>query len=310
MPFFLRLRSLAESCGNWRNPIGNFDIDGRIPLNTRNPTTQRCQDNGFPLPPDLSSETFAALSMLPADSPPRSQLHLIWRTTVVAFPDPSANQDAQLVKDSCCAETFLRTPKSTDLQSPHVARRVALSFQRLRIPRVFSYLGPSPKLKTMRRSGAPVSAANSSFRWDAQLNSLRGVRSFYRSFASSIRPYFSLREIKKTRPIAILECAILQRSALFKPDDTYRPCASCVRKDCFYFGGPIDWISPVITNVIKSLSLAGNEDCRCPNFIDSSAALKIINLDPPTWGNSHRSPTFLPVCVTCTIWSFTNSARL
>ena len=166
---------------------------------SRSPNGDRKTEPPHPPPPTpahtLSTETVAAPSRLTTDFAPQSHLHMLWRSTVVAFSDPSVTQASHLVGASRRGGTFLRTLQATDLKSSHASRRVAMSRQRLRLNRVFSSLGPAAKLKTFRHAGTPVSDVNSFFRCAAQLEAIRGVRLRYRPFASAIRPYFSFCEL-------------------------------------------------------------------------------------------------------------------
>ena len=214
----------------------------------------------------MALATHSQLSTLGADFSPQSQLDVAWRATALAFSGPPSSAAPRLEGASQCAETFLRTIKAVGLKSPHAARRVALSCERLRLPRVFSKMGPSAKLKILRKAGTPLSTVNSFFRSASQLNTLRGVRLCYSSFASAVRLYFSFCEIKSIRPFPVRESTVLQWSSLFKPGNTYSSYVNYLRKACFYLGEPIDWLTPAVTNVIKSLRLAGKTTFRFPNF--------------------------------------------
>ena len=126
------------------------------------------------MPSTLALATHSQLSTLGADFSPQSQLNIVWRATAQAFSGPSRSAAPRLQVASQCAETFLRALKAAGLKSPRAARRVSLSCERLRLPRVFSKMGPSAKLKILRKAGTPLSTVNSFFRSASQLNTLRG----------------------------------------------------------------------------------------------------------------------------------------
>ena len=83
----------------------------------------------------------------------------------------------------------------------------------------------------------PFSTLNSFFRCAAHLNTLRGVRLCYPSFASAIPLYFSFCGIGHTRPFPVRESVALQRIALFKHGATCRSYVNFLRKACYYLGG-------------------------------------------------------------------------
>ena len=224
----------------WRSLIENFNLDERFPLVTWIPVAQWCLGHNHTSPPTLALATAGALTLTATDFSPQSQLHLLWRTSVIAFADHSPATTARLTGSSRCAEDFRRHLKATDLKSSHSAKRIRISCERLRLERTFLTLCPSAKLQALRQAGAPLSAVNAFFRHTSQFHALRGVRLCYRSFASGIRLYFSFCELKNVRPSPVRECVVLQRSALFKPRDTFRSYVNFLRKACFYIGGPTD----------------------------------------------------------------------
>ena len=167
--------------------IGNFNLDERFPLSTWIPVIQWCLDHNHTSPPTLALATVGTLTLTATDFSPQSQLRLLWRTSVIAFADPSPATSAQLTGPSSCSESFLRNLKATDLESPHASKRIKLSFEIIRLKMTFLTLGPSAKLKALRQAGTPLSAVNAFFRHTSQFHSLRGVRLCYRSFSSGIR---------------------------------------------------------------------------------------------------------------------------
>ena len=149
--------------GTCRSFLRTFDLGELYPLQSWIPRIRWCVNNGFPFPPDLSR---AAVAPLPRNSPdfsPQPQLRLLWRSSVVARPDPSAETTAQLTGASSCAETFLQTLKATDVRPSQAAKMVTLSWKRIRLTRTFRHMGPSAKLKAPRKEGTPLSAANAFF---------------------------------------------------------------------------------------------------------------------------------------------------
>ena len=138
------------------------------------------------------------------------------------------------------------------------------------------------KDKILRKAGTPLTTANSFFRCADQLNSIRGVSHNYRSFCSAIRLYFSFCEVKNARTSTVREQVVLQRSSLFKHGATYGSYINFLRKAFFYLGDPTDWLTPAVTNIVKSSRLAGKTNFRFPNPPSISSALKIIRRE------SHR----------------------
>ena len=137
----------------WRSFLGNFDLDELYPLQSWIPLIQWCADIGFPFPPDLARETLDTLSITSPDFSPQSQLRQLWRSSAIAFADTSPATTAQLTGASCCAGTFLKTLKATDLRPSQSSQRVTLSCERLRLTKPFTTWDQHP---SSRHSGRRV----------------------------------------------------------------------------------------------------------------------------------------------------------
>ena len=207
----------------WRSFLEGFDLDELYPLQTWIPLTQWCVGNGFPFPPDLARAAVSALSHTSPNFSPQTQLHLLWRSSIIDFADPSPETTAHLTGASSCAETFSGTLKATDIRPSQAAKRFMLSCEKLRLTRTFRNMGPSARLKAIRKAGTPLFAANSFFRRSAQFSTLRGVRLCCRSFSSGIILYFSFCELKNVRPSPVREGVVIQRVAIFNHGDAFPP---------------------------------------------------------------------------------------
>ena len=147
----------------WRRFLENFDLDVLYPLQTWIPIAQWCVGDGFPFPPDLARATVATLSRTSPIFSPKSQLHILWRSSIIAFSDHSHATTDPLTGASSCAEPFLETLKATDLRPSQAAKWVALSFERLRPTRTLRNMGTAENLKAPREAGTPLSAADTFF---------------------------------------------------------------------------------------------------------------------------------------------------
>ena len=89
-----------------RSFIGNPILDGRFPLPDWIPIAQWRVVQCYTLPPDIALATVAALSRTSSEFSLHPQLHLLWRSSIVAFSDHPPATTAQLTGESRCADTF------------------------------------------------------------------------------------------------------------------------------------------------------------------------------------------------------------
>ena len=148
-----------------------------------------------------------------------------------------------------------------------------------KLPKDFDKLGPSAQLNILRRSKIPKYKVGRFFRTASQSIALTGIQRAFTSFAAGIRCCYSFCELRGDPPFPSRGRVIIERSAIFRPRQTYFNYVGYVRKSCHYLELPLTWETPEVKNCIAALKLQGGGEFRFPNSIRSEIISKIIARD-------------------------------
>ena len=212
----LVLYAPPADCGHWGNLFENRDVGERLLPPTWVPPIQWRQVDGFSSRPPYLMRALPLYLNFPRPS------RLSRSSACFGVPQWWLSQTPRMRRIPSCPELLgalklSAAPSKRTTSNPPISAQGSLIVSAVTTPSGFSPREHAAKLVTLRKEGAPVSAVKSFFRCASQLNTPRGVRLCYPSFSSEIRLYFIFCELKNTRPPPPRECAVLKRSAIFKP---------------------------------------------------------------------------------------------
>ena len=140
---------------------------------------------------------------------------------------------------------------------------------------------PCDRIKLLRATRVPQDKILQYCTSGMRRNAIRPIQISLPCFASAVRCFFSFCELISAPAFPVSERKALLWSAIFNAGRTYGNYLNFIRKACFYLSLPTDWYTPAVVNASKGLTAAGKGKFRCPNFIRSEIALKVISAESP-----------------------------
>ena len=262
----------------WRTTIERFNLDDEMQLKDWIEVIDTFVKLGWGSPQKLS--LIPATQLRPAVEwhPKALQATQLWTASTLLFADLSSASFHVLKGASENAEKFLQRVKSTTLCSKASRSDVKAALNRSKISKLpvnFDKLGPSAKLKVLRKANLPQYKVNRFFRTASQSIALTGIQRCFKSFASGIRCYFSFCELRGNPPFPVRERVVIEWSSIFKPSPTYSNYVGYLRKACHFSQQPLTWDTAAVRNLVAALKLEGSGKFRFPNFIRSDFIAKI-----------------------------------
>ena len=254
---------------NWRTLIERFALDEVANLRDWIPTVQRCVNQQLTDPQVLAAASQSQLNTLLAGASVASNARKLWRAAVVAFADPPSGDLETMLMPNPDADSLLRAIRGTSFTVCGAANAVTEACQRLKVKTTFLSLGPSAKMKLLRKNCVSQKTMDSFFKKKSQHIALTGVRKTLPSFASGVRSYFSFCELKRVRPFPVKESTVIQWSSLFRSGGAFSNYVGYLKKACFFLNTSVSWDTPAVRNIVKALKLSAKSNLRFPNFLTS-----------------------------------------
>ena len=146
----------------------------------------------------------------------------------------------------------------------------------MRHPDNFSKLTPMAKTDALRMSGESPHLRTEFLANGAKLNILRTVRGCLRSVASGINNYIRFFTMADSTPFPPSSGTVRRWSTTFNRGETFGRYINHVRKAAILLGRDDAWLTPEIRLIAKGIRNAQDLIYAFPNFIMTSAAMRII----------------------------------
>ena len=209
---------------DWGAAIERFNLDGEFNLSEWAEVIETSTKLGWSSPSKLALVSSTQLrTSIEGHAKGTAALQL--RTaSALLFADVSSDAFLVLKGASGNAGKIIRRLKNAHLCSNAARPDVKTALNKSKIskhPEDFDKLGPTEKLKTIRKAQHPQYMMNRLFRTSSQSIAINGIRRFFPSFASGIRCYYSFCELRGTPPCPERERVVTEWISISKPGLTF-----------------------------------------------------------------------------------------
>ena len=163
----------------------------------------------------------------------------------------------------------------------------------LRVSHSFDFLIPMVKIKKLKKDSANSLKIKKFVLDPVSIHSLLGVVRFcFQTFSAEIRCFYNFCELVGVSTFPVRGRLVVGRISILNRTPKFGNYVDYIMKDGFFLGQPVDWHTEAISQISRSLDIAGKCRFRNPNFVDISMILRIV--DREHWSSEFAQIPYLP----------------
>ena len=279
---FSAAASFPAELYDWKVLAERFRLDSSFGWDALLDSCNFLAATGICSPKALAILTAADFYDLSIKSPFPAVARALWtvaRTTVV--PPSSSAEYLTPAHAVFTQDSLVKAIRTHAAQYASTGQLRVATKKKLHIPRNFSQLGPSQRIKLLQAAALVPSVLDRYVKDATQANLLKQVKGSLPGMSSAFRCYTAFCELRKTTAFPPHEETVIQWSSMFRNTATYGNYVSHLEKCCFFLRYPTTWYTAAVRHVVKGLKKCQDRSFRFHNFIRSPLLLKIVEKETP-----------------------------